>query len=82
MKLLDYLKSHSLTHREFGEKVGVSQVHITQIISGAKNPSIQLINRINLVTNGEVTSLDLLHSAAPSRLKSRKKKKTIEEIKT
>ncbi len=73
MKLLDYLKSQSLTHKEFGEKVGVSQAHITQIISGVKNPSIQLINRINSITNGEVTSLDLVHPNAPSRLKSRKK---------
>ncbi len=81
MKLPEYLKARSLTHKEFGKMVGVAQSHISQIISGIKNPSIQLINRINYITNGEVTSIDLIHPEAPSRLKS-KSKKTIEKIKT
>lgn len=69
MNLADYLKKHSLTHRGFGEKVGVQQSHITNILSGRKSPSLRLMRRIIEVTNGGVTVGDLYNPKAPSRLK-------------
>ena len=34
MKLVEYLKKHSLTHKAFGEMIGVSQPYVTNILSG------------------------------------------------
>jgi len=71
MKLSEYLKNHSLTHKKFGKRVGVSQSHITNILSGKKNPSIRLTKRIEVDTNGNVGLDDLLSIET-----SQKRKKT------
>lgn len=72
MKLEEYLKNHSLTHKKFAEIIGVSQSHVTLIIGGKKNPSLALMRRIIEFTNGEVTVGDLFNPEAPSRLKKQK----------
>ncbi|MCB9093241.1 MAG: helix-turn-helix transcriptional regulator [Halobacteriovoraceae bacterium] len=73
MDLERYLKKHSLTHKEFGEIIDVSQSYVTRIIGGQKNPSLALMRRIIESTNGEVTVEDLFNPNAPSRLKKKKK---------
>ena len=60
MQLSDYLKKYSLTQTEFGKKVGVSQPHITGILSGKKRPSIELAKRIEIQTDKAVMLDDLL----------------------
>jgi len=74
MKLLEYLKKHSLTQKKFAEKVGVTQAHITNIISGKKRPSIQLTKRIEMETNRKVGLDDFLH--IETSYKQKRKKKT------
>ena len=49
----------------------ISQVHVSQILSGKKNPSIQLIKRIEIVTDGKVSVSELIHPEAPTRLKKK-----------
>lgn len=71
MKLSEYLKTYNLTHKEFGKRVGVSQAHITNILSGKKNASLALTSRIEKETNREVTFNDIFNVTAPSRLKNR-----------
>lgn len=73
MNLEEYLKKHTLTHKEFGEIIGVSQSYVTRIIGGTKNPSLALMRCIMESTNGEVTVEDLFNPSAPSRLKKKKK---------
>ena len=70
MKIKEYLEKTRLTQKEFSSLVGVSQSHVSNIMGGVKNPSIQLINKIETLTKGEVTVTDLLHPEAPSRLKT------------
>ncbi len=60
MKLEEYLKKHSMTHRELSEKVGVSRVQITRIVNGVQYPSPSLMKRIIQTTNKEVTYEDLI----------------------
>ena len=70
MLLSDYLKKHSLTQSQFAEKVNVAQPHIARIISGSRRPSIELLKRIEIETDGEVTLDDLIE------LLNKKRKKT------
>ena len=73
MKLAEYLRKNNITHGEFACMVGVQRPHITHILNGRKNPSIELAVRIEDATNGKVTLKDLMNPEAPSRLKKRKK---------
>ena len=75
MKLSEFLKSHSLSQRGLANKLGVSESHISNILKGARSPSIELIRRIIKVTDGKVNIGDLFNPEAPSRLKNRKNKK-------
>lgn len=72
MKLEEYLKNHSLTHKKFGEMIGVSQSYVTRILGGKKNPSLALMRRIIEFTEGKVTVGDLFNPSAPSRLKNKR----------
>ena len=75
MKLLEYLKKHDLTNRDFAEKVNVARTQITRIINKKRNPSAHLMKTIEEVTNGEVTMQDLFNPEAPTRFKGGKRKR-------
>ena len=74
MKLVKYLKVNGLTHKKFAEMIGVTRPLVTYIVNERKNPSINVIVRIEQVTEGKVTAKDLFNPEAPSRLKKRGKK--------
>lgn len=80
MKLGKYLKKQGITQKKFAEMVDVARPLITQIIGGTKNPSLLLAKRIEKASNGMVTTDDLVNPSAPSRLKSKKKKKISEKL--
>jgi transcriptional regulator with XRE-family HTH domain len=82
MKLRDFMHKKGLTERAFAKSLGTSQQHLNFIIQGKRNPSLELARIIESETRGEVSISELFNPSAPSRLKSRRKKKTIEEIKT
>ena len=75
MKLKDYLKEKDITEDFFAASIGVSQVHVNYITRGKRNPSIELSRIIEKATDGKVTVYDLFNPEAPSRLKSRNKRK-------
>ncbi len=75
MKLKEYMKEKGLTERKFAPLVGTSQQHINNIIRGKANPSLELVNIIEEVTEGKVTFKDLFNPKAPSRLQSAQKRK-------
>ena len=82
MDLEEFLNIHNMTKAAFSRLIGISPMHLSNICNGWKNPSLHLIKQIEKATNGSVSMDDLFNPNAPSRLKSRRKKKTIEEIKT
>lgn len=52
--LKKYLKQTSLTQRDFAEVIGVSNGHLSQLISGQKSPSLELAVKIERETSGFV----------------------------
>lgn len=76
MKLKEYLKKQSITYKDFGKMIGVSQPFVTYMASGAKKPSLILMQRIIDSTNGEVNIGDFLNSETPPKIKPEEKKKT------
>ena len=67
MKLREYLKKSNLTHKEFAKRVGVTQPQITRVANFLKTPSVNLIEKIYLETNGEVTYEDLIRKSSLDR---------------
>lgn len=76
MKLKEYLEKKSLTHKNFGKMIGVTQSYVTRMISGIRIPSLTLMQRIIESTNGEVNVGDFFNHDTPSKLRSEKDKKT------
>jgi DNA-binding XRE family transcriptional regulator len=76
MKLKEYLKKQSITHKNFGKMIGVSQAYVTFMVSGKRMPSLTLMQRIIKSTNGEVNIGDFFNHDTPSKLRSEKDKKT------
>lgn len=73
MKLREYLKLKSISQQEFADRIGVTRPLVTLIVNGKKNPSINVVVRIEEETQGLVKLSDLFNPEAPSRLKKKKK---------
>lgn len=58
--LAEYLTEHAITQRAFAERLGVSRGHMSEIVSRAKSPSLQLALRIVAETGGSVHVSSLL----------------------
>lgn len=52
--LKKYLTKTSLTQCDFAEAIGVSNGHLSQLISGQKSPSLELAVKIERETDGFV----------------------------
>jgi|JI102314A1RNA_FD_contig_51_4578784_length_542_multi_17_in_0_out_0_1 predicted transcriptional regulator len=76
MKLKEYLEKQSITHKNFGKMIGVSQPFVTCMVSGIRIPSLTLMQRIIESTNGEVNVGDFFNHDTPSKQRSEKDKKT------
>ncbi|WP_240579248.1 helix-turn-helix domain-containing protein [Ochrobactrum sp. A-1] len=57
-KLKAYLKDHGLTHKAFGDAVGVTQAAVNRYVNGVRFPTRTVIIKIETATNGEVTVAD------------------------
>jgi len=53
--LQEYLRANKKTQREFAEELGITQVHMSRICTGARMPSMRLALRIHNVTGGQVS---------------------------
>lgn len=60
MQLAEYLFRHRIKQTEFAKRVGVSRVHLGEILRGRRRPSISLARRIEHSTSGEVSKEELL----------------------
>ena len=60
MKIDEYLKSQSISQDKFARSLGVSPSHISQIRKGTKNPSVKLAKKIEKISNGTVSVIELL----------------------
>ena len=60
MQLAEYLFRHKVKQTEFAKTVGVSRVHMGEILRGRRRPSVKLARRIEEVTDGQVPKEGLL----------------------
>ncbi|OIQ32321.1 MAG: hypothetical protein BM562_05485 [Alphaproteobacteria bacterium MedPE-SWcel] len=56
MNLSEYLKMAMVTQSEFAAQVGVTQGVVSRLANGTKQPSLALAVRIELATQGAVTT--------------------------
>jgi len=60
MRLKDYLHFKEIDITEFAKMVGSSRPHMNLIVREKRRPSIKLAQKIQKITNGEVTAMELL----------------------
>jgi transcriptional regulator with XRE-family HTH domain len=61
MRLDEYRKREGLTQRDIADMAGTTQGFISEIERGEKAPSDELAAKIEELTGGEVTFLELKH---------------------
>lgn len=60
MNLKEYLFRKDISQVEFAEKLGVTRETVSRIVKQRNNPSPKLAKKIEELTNGEVTAMELL----------------------
>ena len=61
MKLGKYLKKCSILKSHFALDVGISPAFVTYIIQGKRRPSPEVAQKIENVTHGMVTRMEVLY---------------------
>lgn len=61
MKLSEYIEGKGLKQKDFAEEVGITDAHLSQMLSGKRHPSRKLAEQIELATDGAVTAMELLY---------------------
>lgn len=56
-----YRKKHDLTVKTMAERLGVSRVFMSYLEHGHRKPSLDMAKRIEKITNGEVSRMDVLY---------------------
>ncbi|MCH6203879.1 helix-turn-helix transcriptional regulator [Brucella ciceri] len=57
-KLRTYLKDRGVSHKAFGEAIGVTQATINRYVNGERFPSQEIIVKIAQATEGEISPAD------------------------
>lgn len=52
--LIEHIKSLGISQSAFAAQIGVSKGYMSQILSGQRSPSRDMIQRIDLATGGRV----------------------------
>lgn len=60
MNLREYLFKKRITQVEFSKRLEVSRGHLNQILLGPKHPSRKLAKKIEELTEGKVSAIELL----------------------
>lgn len=60
MKLADYLRQNDITAAAFADLIGMSDSHLSLIMSGKRGASLAVVQRISAATEGAVTADDFL----------------------
>lgn len=79
MNLKEYLDEKRMTYREFAEILGIHLHSLKNIVYGKRNPGLALALKIEIYTDGEVTTEDLMKNIVPSKLKRKSVRKQIEK---
>jgi DNA-binding transcriptional regulator YdaS (Cro superfamily) len=68
MRLRDYLHKHRITQAAFGQRMRppVSQGKVNHWINGTRRVSLSEALQIEVLTDGEVTPIDLLPTSTPT----------------
>ncbi|UWQ30225.1 helix-turn-helix transcriptional regulator [Leisingera sp. M523] len=74
--LSKYLKRKKIRQKAFAEKVGISAPYLNQILAGKRRPGIDLMEKIQNATGGEVPVSEWLgkrkskgsHSGSPAHI--------------
>jgi DNA-binding transcriptional regulator YdaS (Cro superfamily) len=61
MDLKLYLVKNRIKVHEFAQRLGCSRTHLSEVINGKKKAGLTLAKMIELLTNGEVTSEEVLN---------------------
>jgi len=61
MELKWYCEKQKLRYKRLAELLGVTPSHVTQLINGKRRPSPELALKIEEVTQGAVTRMELLY---------------------
>lgn len=64
MKLADYLKQNDMRMGEFANRIGTSHATVSRYISGARQPTWKILERISAATDGAVQPQDFLRDAS------------------
>ena len=62
MTLLDWLQKHGMNQAELARNLEISDNHLSQVMSGNKRPSFELLVRLHNTTRGQVSFRDLAGS--------------------
>jgi len=60
MKLKTWLLNNRIYQREFAYSLGIHWQHLNGVVNGSRHPSVKLAFKIEKLTNGEVSALELL----------------------
>jgi len=60
MELKQWLVKNNQSQRSFSFKLGIHWRHLSHILKGTRHPSVKLAFKIEKLTNGEVSALELL----------------------
>jgi transcriptional regulator with XRE-family HTH domain len=68
---------HNLTQTQLAESLGVSKSHLSEIESGKKNPTIEMLEKYSDVFNMPVSSIMFFSENLDQRVPSNKIKKMV-----
>ena len=80
MKLKLYLVENKIEYRKFAKMIGVCRYYLSQIISGAKQPTVRICQNIERETNGAITLMDVINMYDESKDSSIKAKRSKEAV--
>lgn len=75
MWLDEWLFNEGETVTNFAKKLNVTRVHLSAIISGKRRAGIDLAKRISEMTQGKITTDDILYGNRQERKKPPKERK-------
>ena len=67
MKLKEYLRSKKIRYRHFANELGITEQSLKNIAAGTSRPGLLLALKIEKLTNGEITPLQMAEDFEESK---------------
>jgi transcriptional regulator with XRE-family HTH domain len=68
MHFKTWLQLKGIHQKDMAETIGIKPSSLSMILSGKTKPSLEVASRIEQITNGEITRMDLLYPEETSTL--------------